>query len=220
MRVVVVGLGAFGLWFSRTMLEMGHEVVAIERNPSRVDRYVDWASKIVEGDATDPEVLRRAGVQGADAAVICTADDLSTTILATVALRDLGVREIHGKVGSTNEARALDAFGLAGTVFPEREAGFRLAHSVVSESVLDYTPLGSERSIQEMAVPKSWRGKTLVELQVPSELGIVVVAIRDSLTDTVALPPDPSTRLKDSDSVIVAGPDERLGELAKENDEG
>lgn len=218
MRVVVIGLGAFGLWFSRTMLEMGHEVVAIERNPDKVDRFVDWASKTIEGDATDPEVLRRAGAATADAAVICTADDLSTTILATVALRDLGVKDIRAKVGSTNEGRALESFGIEGCVFPEREAGFRLAHSIVSTSVLDYTPLGPELSLQEIAVPPSWHGKTLTQLALRSELGVVVVAVRDALIEKIALPPDPSVPFKDSDSVILAGSDERLEELARESE--
>lgn len=218
MRVVVVGLGAFGLWFSRTMLEIGHEVVAIERDAALVDRFVDWASRIVEGDASDPEVLRRAGAGGADAAVICTAEDLATTLLATVALRDLGVRDVYAKVNSTNAARALDAFGLAGTIFPEREAGFRLAHRIVSKAVLDYTPIAPERSIQEIAVPASWRGKTLTQLAVRAELGVVVVAVRDALTDVVTLPPDPATPLKDSDSVIVAGSDDRLAKLAQEGE--
>ena len=219
MRVLVIGLGGFGLWFSRTMLEMGHEVIAIDSDPTRVDRYAEWASRVAEGDATDPEVLRRAGAADADAAVIATADDLATTILSTVALRDLGVDTIHAVVDSTNEARALDALGLSGTSFPARESGVRLAHSIVSSRVLDYTPIGEERSLQEIEVPEAWRGKTVAELQEEEELEAVVVAVRDELSGAVALPPNPGARLKESDTVIVAGPDDVLKKLTGDDEE-
>jgi trk system potassium uptake protein TrkA len=213
MRVLVVGLGAFGSWFSRTMLQMGHEVIVIERDEELVDRYAQWATRAVHGDATDVSVLERAGAQGADAAVISTAEDLSTTILTTVALRDLGVREIYAKVRSDSEARALGALDVTDTIFPEREAGFRLAHRIVSQSVLDYTPLASGHSLQEIAVPADWVGKTLLDLSPRTALGIQVVAVRDSLTSAITMPPDPSAKLKDSDSILVAGRDEALESL-------
>lgn len=219
MRVLVIGLGGFGLWFSRTMLELGHEVIAIDRDAAKVDRYAEWATKVAEGDATDPEVLRRAGAPEADAAVISTSHDLATTILSSVALRDLGVETIHAVVDSTNEARALDALGLSGTSFPDREAGVRLAHSIVSERVLDYTPIGEERSLQEITVPESWRGRTVAELREEEGLGAVVVAVRDALSGAVALPPNPRARLKESDSVIVAGPDEVLEKLTADDED-
>jgi trk system potassium uptake protein TrkA len=210
MRVLVIGFGAFGSWFSRTMLQMGHEVIAIERDEELVDRYASWATRAVVGDATDASVLERAGARGADAAVISTAEVLSTTILTTVALRDLGVREIYAKVRSDNEARALGALDVTDTVFPEREAGFRLAHRIVSQAVLSYTPLAPGYSLQEMAIPDDWIGKTLLDLAPRTALGLQVVAVRDALTSTLAIPPDPNAKLKDSDSVLVAGSDETL----------
>jgi len=102
MRVLLIGFGAFGLWFARTMCELGHEIIAIERDGDLVDRYADWASRVIVGDATDPALLERAGAREVDAAVIGTAEALSTTILATVSLRDLGVRQIYAKVRSEN----------------------------------------------------------------------------------------------------------------------
>jgi hypothetical protein len=68
---------------------MGHEVIVIERNGVLVDRHADVVTRAVEGDATDPTVLRAAGAAGADGAVISTGESLATGILATVALRDI-----------------------------------------------------------------------------------------------------------------------------------
>ena len=214
MRVLVVGLGAFGIWFSRTMREMGHEVIAIERDEALVDRHAEWVDRAVVGDATDPALLERVAAGNVDAAVISTGEDLSTTILAIMALRDLGVREIYAKAKSVNASRALERLDVTEAVFPERDAGSRLAHRIVSRAVLDYTEIGEGFSMQEIAVPDAWTGRTLVELEPRESLGLQVVGVRDALTGSLALPPDPEVKLKTSDSLLVAGRDdvlERLG---------
>lgn len=215
MRVLLVGFGAFGLWFARTMCELGHEVVAIERDGELVDRYADWASRVVVGDATDTLLLERAGAREVDAAVIGTAEALSTTILATIALRDLGVRQIYAKVRSENEARALEGLHITEAIFPEREAAFRLAHRIATSSVLQYTPIAPGFSVQEMACPDDWVGRTILEIDPRAKLGIQVIAIKDALTGAFRLPPDPNVAVKPSDSLVLAGSDETLARLSE-----
>ena len=213
MRVLVIGLGAFGFSLARTLKEMGHEVIVVERDEALVDRHAEWVTRAVAGDATDPALLERVGAD-ADAAVIATGEDLSTTILVTMALRDLGVKEIYAKARSVNAVRALDRVGVTEAVFPERDAGVRLAHSIISREVLDYTPLGEGFSMQEITVPESWTGRSLVELGPRERMGLQVVAVRDALTGELSLPPDPAARLKPSDSLLVAGRDEELEKLS------
>lgn len=214
MRFLMVGYGAFGSWFTRTMIDMGHEVIVVERDADLLDRHADEPTRALVGDATDPVVLERAGARDVDAAVIGTSRQLATTILTIVALRDLEVRNIYAKVASLTEARALEGMGITEAVFPESEAGFRLAHRIASKSVLDYTPLGDGFSLQEMAVPEAWTGRTLVDLDLRHGSGIQVVAVRDALTGELSLPPDPAARLKPSDSLLVAGRDDALEEIA------
>jgi trk system potassium uptake protein len=214
MRVLLVGFGAFGLWFARTMCELGHEVVAIERDGEIVDRHADWATRVLVGDATDSVLLERAGARDVDAAVIGTAEALSTTILTTIALRDLGVRSIYAKVRSENEARALEGLGITEAIFPERESAFRLAHRIATSSVLQYTPIALGFSVQEMACPNDWVGKSILAIDPRARLGIQVIAIRDALTGEFKLPPDPAGIVKPSDSLVLAGSDEALARLA------
>lgn len=216
MRVLVVGLGAFGFSLARTMKELGHEVIAVDHDEVLVDRHAEWVSRAVVGDATDPALLERVAA-AVDAAVIATGEDLSTTILVAMALRDLGVKEIYAKARSINAVRALDRIGVTEAVFPEHDAGVRLAHSMVSRDVLDYTPLGEGFSMQEITVPEAWTGRTLVELEPREQMRIQVVAVRDALTGELSLPPDPATRLKPSDSLLVAGRDEELDKLSPDH---
>jgi trk system potassium uptake protein TrkA len=146
--------------------------------------------------------------------VIGTSEALATTILTTVALRDLGVRKIYAKVRSENEARALEGLDITESIFPEREAAFRLAHLMASSTVLQYTAIAPGFSVQEMAIPDDWVGKSILAIDPRARLGIQVIAVRDALTGDFKLPPDPGALLKPSDSLVLAGADEALAKLA------
>lgn len=212
-RYVVIGFGKFGSAVARTLEQLGHEVIVVERSAALVDRYADSVSRAIAGDATDPHVLKAAGAAGADGAVISTGGNLAASILTTLALRDLGVRNLYVKAGDENEARALDALGVTEAIVPEREAGVRLAHRMAAGSVLEYIPVAEGYSIQEMAIPPDWTGKTLRDLAPRERFAVQVIAVRCSLTDQLALPPDPDAPLKDSDALIVAGADTVLQKI-------
>ena len=213
-RYVVIGLGGFGSAVARTLEELGHEVIVVERNGVLVDRAAEWVTRAVEGDATDPSVLRGAGVLGAEAAIVSTGENLAGSILATVSLHDLGIRDVYVKAGNETESRAFNALGVVEAIIPEQEAGERLARRIVKRAVLDYQPLCVGHSIQEMAVPEGWVGRTLRNLAA-RELGVQVIAVRDALTDSARVPPDPDAALKDSDSLVVAGSDAALEKLQR-----
>ena len=214
-RYAVIGLGKFGSWVARTLESLGHEVIAIEADGILIDRHAEFVSRAVQGDATDPVVLRGAGVAGVDAAVISMGENLAASILATVALRDLGVRDFYVKAAVDAEARALNAFGVSEVIIPEKEAGVRLAHRMGATEVLDYLPLGEGHSIQEIAIPPAWVGRSLRTLDPRGRLGIQVIAVRCVLTEAVHVPPDPDAVLKDSDALIVAGADPALAALPR-----
>jgi len=217
-RILVVGLGHFGWWAARSLHELGHEVVAIDRDEVRVDRAVDFVTLGVAADATHPDLLRKVGVDGAEAAIISTGTDLASAILCVQALKDLGIQEIYVKVTSRRAARAIDAFGVTETVFPEREAAHRLAQRIGTKTVLDYIPLIAGYSIQEIAIPDAWVGRSLDELRLPHEHGIQIVALIDVLTGEVAMVPDPSRPLRESDVAVVLGKDEVVAAMLRKVD--
>lgn len=209
-RFIVVGLGHFGSWIASALHAKGHEVVAVELRGDLVDRYAESFTKGVVGDATDKRFLGAIGVKDADAAVVSTGEDLAAGMLATLALKELGIEEIYVKVDSPEAARVAEALNVTDTIFPEREAAVRLAHAITAKGVFDYLPLKGGYSIQEIAIPDDWLGKTLRELSLPLHHGISVVALYDVLTDTLDPVPNPDDPLKDSDLAIVVGKEEAI----------
>lgn len=212
-RFLIVGLGNFGSWAARALFAQGYEVIAIERNEDLVDRYGHDITRAIVGDATDSRLLEEVGAATVDAAIVSTGEDLAASILITLALSDLGIADIYVKVTSPEAARALEALRVTETIFPEQEAAHNLAHRITSRGVLKYVQLAPGYSIQEVAVPDAWLGKTLRELALPHRHGIQVVAIYDVLKDEMHVVPDPDDPLKESDIAIVAGSDEAVHEV-------
>ena len=213
-RFVIVGLGNFGASVAETLHSIGHDVAALDRDPERVDQMSRLVHRAAAGDGTDLRTLRRVGAEDADAAVISTGDDITASAMTALVMRDLGVDEIYVKVVSQDHARLIEKIGVTETIFPERESGIRLGKRISSRSLLNYVQLGSDFSLQEMAVPSSWVGRSLRDLQLPRRHGISVVAVHDVLMDAIHPVPDPDAPLKDSDTLLVAGRDEHLSKAA------
>lgn len=213
-RYVVIGLGNFGASVAERLHEMGHDVSALDVDLAKVERVAGTLRTAVAGDGTDPEVLDRIGAGEADAAIVSTGDDIPASVLTALALRDLGVTEIHVKVISDLHARILEKLGVATTIFPEREAALLLAKRVESRAILNFVELGEGFSAQEMAVPSTWVARSLRELELPRRYNIAVIAVHDFLTGAITPIPDPDAPLKESDTLLVAGADEHLEKVA------
>lgn len=214
-RFVVVGLGIFGQGLAEALYEEGHDVVAVDVSEERVNRVARRVTRAAVGDARQLEVLDRLGARDADVAVVSTGDDIGSSILTVMALRDLGVPQIYVKVISFDHARILKKIGVTETVFPEHESSRNLAQRLThSESLLNYVTLGDNFSMQEMAVPNKWKGKTLRNLQLRPKFNVSVIAVHDVLTDTMYPVPDPDSPLKDSDTLLITGTTENLERVA------
>jgi trk system potassium uptake protein len=213
-RFIVVGLGNFGSALAVRLYEQGHEVIAIDRRAELVDAMGPRVSLAFVGDATKRAVLEEVGARQAHAAVVSTGDDLAASTLALLALRDLGVKSIYVKVSSDEHVRIADAIGAEETIFPERESAEALASRLTASAIFKYVAFGPALSVQEMAVPASWYGKTLRELALPNTYRVQVVAIHDVLRDVMTVVPDADRALTDSDTLLVAGEPAVLARLA------
>jgi trk system potassium uptake protein TrkA len=214
-RFVVIGLGNFGSSVAQALHAAGHDVIALDLDGAAVDGIAPHVTRAAVGDGKQLAMLERVGARGADAGVVSTGEDVTASILAAMALRDLGVQEIYAKVISLDHARVMSKMGVTETIFPERESALRLATRISSRGILNYVRLGGDFSIQEMAVPQKWIGQTLRDLQLPRRYRISVVAVHDMLRDEMVPVPEPETRLTESDTLLVAGKDADLAKAAK-----
>jgi trk system potassium uptake protein len=213
-RFVVVGLGNFGSTAAQSLHAQGHEVVVVDTSEEAVDRIAAHVTRAAVGDGRNIQILERIGARGAEAGIVSTGDDIAASILATMALRDIGVEDVYVKVISRDHARVMERLGATDSIFPERETALALASRLTGKTLLNYVRLGPGFSIQEMAVPDSWNLKPLRDLELRKKYGITVVAVHDVLLDRVQSP-DPDEVLKESDTLLVAGRDDDLARVAQ-----
>lgn len=215
-RFFVIGLGNFGRTIAEALHAEGHDVVAVDTKEEAVERIAPHVTRAAVADGQSLPTLERLGGRDAAAAVVSTGDDITASILTTLVLRDLGVGEIYVKVVSAEHARVMEKLGVTETIFPERDSAMRLATRISSTAILNYVRLAPNFSIQEMAVPTPWIGRSLRELRLPQRFRISVVAVHDVLNETIVSAPPPDAPLKDSDTLLVAGDDEDLARAARQ----
>jgi trk system potassium uptake protein TrkA len=214
-RFVVIGLGNFGSSVAESLHAQGHEVIAVDTNEDSIDRISPRVTRAAVADGRTVAALERIGAKGADGGVVSTGDDITASILATLALHDLGVRDVYVKVISKEHARVMERLGVTESIFPERESALSLGPRMSGTAILNYVRLGTGFSLQEMGVPESWSGKSLRELELRARYSITVVALHDVLTDQTIGTPDPDQVLTESHTLLVAGRDEDLSNAAQ-----
>ena len=212
-QFAVIGIGNFGYYLGRYLYEKGHEVIAMDISKSQVQKIKDVVSQAVVADATDREALESLGISQVDAAVVCIGTRMQASILTTLHLKELGVKRILAKATSEEHGRILKKVGASEIFFPEKDLAIGVASRLDNPNMLDYLPFIEGYSIVELAPPKEYVGKTLKELDLINRFGIQVLAIKEILPKGLILIPGADFQVKDSDALIVLGPDETLEKI-------
>jgi trk system potassium uptake protein TrkA len=216
-QFVVIGLGNFGHYLAINLYKKGHEVVAIDKNADRVAEIKDQVSQAVIADATDRKAMEALGLDKMDAAVICIGSVLSESILATLNMKDIGIAQVFAKALSEAHSRVLYKIGTSEVFFPEKDQATSLAERLHNPNMVDYLPFLEGYSIIEMSAPDQFVGKSLRDLDLINRFGVQVVAIKELVPDRLNLIPTARCVLKNSDIMILLGPNEAFDKLRKLN---
>jgi len=214
-RFVVIGLGHFGFSVAKVLYEEGHEVLAIDSNKEIIQDIKDFCSQAILADARDKETLIALGLEDVDVAVISLGDQMEASILATLYLREIGIKEIITKAISEDHGKILRKIGASEVIFPEKDMAEKLARRLSAPNMMDYLPLTPEYGIMEIAPPSRFIGKSLADLKLRNKYGVQVIAVKELVPERMNLIPPPEFILKDSDSLVVIGRTEDLERLKK-----
>ena len=210
-QIAVLGLGRFGQAVALELTRLGHDVLAVDRDERVVQSIADDVTHAVQADITDPDALEALGLADFDTAIVAVSETLEASIMATVLLRRIGVRRIIAKAAHDLHGSILEQVGAQRVVYPERETGFRVAHSFHAPGVQDYLDAAPGYGIARVAVAPSWVGKTLGDIDLAGSCRLTVLAI--TRAGSVVLTPGPDDVVRAGDSLIVAGLDEDLERL-------
>lgn len=210
-QFVVVGLGRFGSSVAKTLYGLGHDVLAIDMNEDLVQDISEDVTHAVQLDATDEVALKALGIRNFDVAVVTIGANIQASVMATLLLKENGIKHIIAKGNSDLHAKVLYKIGADRVILPEKDMGIRVAHNLVSTNILDYIELSSDYSIIEINSPSHWHGKTINQLSLRGEYGINVVAIKRGKDVNVS--PYADDIIESGDIVVAIGSASDLSRL-------
>jgi trk system potassium uptake protein TrkA len=177
--IAVIGLGRFGGSITKTLIENGQEVLAIDANEDRVNEYMNIATHAVVANAQDESTLKSLGIRNFDTVVVAIGEDIQASILTTLMVKEAGVKNVWVKAQNDYHARVLEKIGADRVVHPERDMGVRIAHRLIARNLLDYIEISDKFSMVELKVTNPhYLETTLAELELPGRYHITVSAIR------------------------------------------
>ncbi|PKK39334.1 Trk system potassium uptake protein TrkA [Clostridiaceae bacterium JG1575] len=200
-QFIVVGLGRFGMSVARTLTDLGHDVLAIDKDETLVQEIADHVTHAVQMDATDEYALKTLGVRNFDVAVVTIGTNIQASIMITLLLKDLGVSKIICKGQSELHQKVLVKIGADKVILPEKDMGIRVAHNLVTTNLMDLIELSDNYQMVELKAPEGWTGKSLLELDLRARYGITILAIRSGTN--INLTPKASDSIPE-DAVIIA----------------
>lgn len=213
-QYVVVGLGRFGASISKELIKLGNEVLGIDKDEEAVDEMSHELTHAVVADATDEDVLKSLGVRNFDCAVVAIGDDIQSSILTAIVLKDLGIKKVVAKALSELHGKVLHKLGVDRVIYPERDMGIRVAHQLNSPNLLDYIEISKDYTIAELCVPKRLCGLTIKQLDPRAKFGCSVVAVNKQTGVIIA--PTATDVVNENDVMIIIGTNDQIEEFESE----
>ncbi|MBO2989098.1 TrkA family potassium uptake protein [Leucobacter tardus] len=209
--MLVIGLGRFGAATAGQLDRQDREVLVIEIDQMLVQKWADRVTHAVQADARSMEALEQIGASQFQVAVVATGASIESSVLIAANLVDLGIPQIWAKAISSSHGKILERIGVHHVIYPEREAGERVAH-LLSGAMLDFIQFDNNYVIAKMHPPRSVRGMKLSESGVRTRYHVTVVGVKSpgepfthATQDTVVSP---------HDTIIVSGTAENVERFA------
>jgi len=207
---VVIGMGQFGSSVAKTLANAGATVMAVDKDEKYLEKVASYVTHAVCADVSNPEAMKQLGIQNYDGAIVGIGDDLESSVLVTLQLKEMGVSFVMAKAVTDLGGRILQKVGADKVIFPDREIGIRIGNEIMNGNYFEAIEVSEEYSIVDLTVPHAWIGKTLRDINIRSQYGVNVIGIRG--IDKVNINPEADYKLQEQDILIVLG---HNGEIQK-----
>lgn len=215
-HTIVCGYGRIGSIASREIVREGLPVVCVEMDDVLAQKMEDDGMLYVHGDATDDDVMRRAGIERAKSLITALSSEAANVYVALTARQLNPNLHIVARANEESHIHRLERAGANRVMLPHTLGGIRMAQSVIRPTVTSFLELtsaagGPDLSMEELAISDRSElvGKNLIESKIRQRFNIIVIGLKRTGGEML-FNPAADTVLNAGDTLIVVGKDEGL----------
>lgn len=201
--ILLIGLGRFGRHIAIKLDELNHQVMALDKNESRVEAVLPYVRSAQIGDATNEDFIRSLGVRNFDVCIVAIGDNFQSSLEATSLLKELGAKMVVSRAARDVHAKFLLRNGADEVVYPEKQLASWTAIRYSADHIFDYVELDEEHGIFEISIPDTWVGKTVGKLDIRKRYNVNIMALRCHGVLDMNISPD--TVLEEYQTMLVLG---------------
>ena len=201
--ILLIVLGRFGRHIAIKLDELHHQVMAVDKEDTRVNAVLPFVTNAQIGDATNEDFLSSLGVGNFDVCIVAIGDNFQNSLEVTSLLKELGARMVVSRAARDVHAKFLLRNGADEIVYPERQLADWVAIRYSADHILDYIELDEEHAIFEISIPEEWIGKTIGQLDIRKKYDINIMALKTN--DIMNLKISSDTQLLKDSTMLVLG---------------
>ena len=201
--VLLIGLGRFGRHLAMQLNELGHQVMAVDKDEERVNECMPFVTNAQIGDSTRVDFLRSLGVSNYDVCYVTISGNFQNSLETTSLLKELGANYVVSRAERDVQAKFLLRNGADAVAYPEKQLAKWAAIRYGSDHVLDYIELDQDHAILEVSVPSAWIGKTVGDINIRKKYSINILGIKRNGIADVNI--DSDTVLPGDGTLLVLG---------------
>ena len=200
--ILLIGLGKFGKHIAVELNRLDAQVMAVDRDESKVNEVLPFVTNAQIGDSTNAAFLKSLGIKSFDACIVAIGDNFQNSLEATSSLKELGASLVVSRATEDVQAKFLLRNGADEILYPEKQLAKWAAVRYASKHIFDYIELDSTHAIFEVLIPDEWHGKSIGQIDIRRKYGINIMAVKNGAINA-SITPD--TILPGGGTMLVLG---------------
>ncbi len=216
MKYIVIGLGNYGRVLAKELTELGHEVIGVDREMSKVESMKDDIATSFVLDVTDEQALSILPLTSVDAVIVAIGEAFGVSIKCVALLKKRKVEHIYANALDSLHKAVLEAFNIDMIITPEKDAARSLVQRLDLSVGVESLRIDKEYHVLKFKAPKSIVGYRIADLALDREFNLKIISLLRgervinslgiSVCDsTVEQSIDPEYKLTESDSLVCYG---------------
>ncbi|WP_299776642.1 TrkA family potassium uptake protein [uncultured Formosa sp.] len=228
MKVIIFGLGNFGMSLALSLTETGNEVIGIDKQMEKVNIVKDKISHSICLDSTNELAYQTLPIKQTDIAVVAIGENEGAAIITTAILKKLTTAKVISRSLSPIHDTVLQAMGITFIVHPEQEAALKLTNKLNLKNIIDSFKIDEKYSISEIETPAEFVGKSIADLDFRSKQRLNIITIlrekekinligNATLIKEVVGIPSAETIIQKNDILVVFGLNDDISKICHKN---